>query len=157
MLSIFESLVKSGSRDVSTVLNLLLNELLGVLREHDLSAAECAISVDSLGEVCDMLASREISVSTARKVLSVLVEHPERSGRDVVKGENWGQIYDRQLIEEVVKEVLTSQPKVLKKLQKGGSRGLNAVMGPVQQRLDRRADPHIVMEIVHDIVKRLPR
>ncbi|XP_076449299.1 glutamyl-tRNA(Gln) amidotransferase subunit B, mitochondrial-like [Babylonia areolata] len=157
MLEMFEWLVKDGSREVVPVLNMLLNEFLGVLHEHDCSAAECPIPVESLGEVCDMLASREISTSASRKVLSLLFERPELSGREVVEQESLGQIRDRQLIEEVVNEVLTTQPKVMKKLKKGGSRALNAVMGPVQQKLDRRADPRIVTEIVHDIFKRLPR
>ena len=40
LLDIFESLVSDGSREVKSVLNVLLNDFLGVLHEHDYSAAE---------------------------------------------------------------------------------------------------------------------
>ena len=45
----------------------------------------------------------------------------------------------------------------MKKLKKGGSKAFNSVMGPVQQQLDRRADPVIVKEIVQDILNTLPK
>ncbi|XP_070199894.1 glutamyl-tRNA(Gln) amidotransferase subunit B, mitochondrial-like isoform X2 [Littorina saxatilis] len=156
LLDIFESLMADGSRDLKTLLNVLLNDYIGVLHEHDCTAAECPIRVQSLGEVCDLLASRDISQSTLQKLLPLLFEHPEVGAVEMVDRENWRQIRDRELIEKVINEVL-SNPKVMKKLQKGGARGLNAVMGPVQQALDRRADPQIVTEIVENIYKNLSK
>ena len=40
LLDIFELLMRDGSRGVKNVLNVLLNDFLGVLREHDCSATE---------------------------------------------------------------------------------------------------------------------
>ena len=40
MLELFEQLMEEKSRDARNVLNVLLNEFLGALREHDCSAAE---------------------------------------------------------------------------------------------------------------------
>ena len=44
----------------------------------------------------------------------------------------------------------------MKKVKKGGSKAFNSLMGPVQQKLDRRADPLLVAEVIQDILKKLP-
>ena len=44
----------------------------------------------------------------------------------------------------------------MKKIKKGGSKAFNSLMGPVQLKLDRRADPLLVAEIIQDILKKLP-
>lgn len=40
----------------------------------------------------------------------------------------------------------------MKRIQKGGSK---AIMGAVQQKLDKRADPLLVTQIVQEIMERL--
>ena len=43
----------------------------------------------------------------------MLFENPDPSAVEVVDRENWRQIRDRNLIEQVVKDVISTQPKVV--------------------------------------------
>ena len=47
------------------------------------------------------------------QVLSLLFERPELGVMETVDRENWRQIQDRQLIEQVVNDVLNTHPKVV--------------------------------------------
>ena len=49
----------------------------------------------------------------ASQVLSLLFEDPQLSVVEVVDRNNWRQIRDRQLIEQVVNDVINTNPKVV--------------------------------------------
>ncbi|KAK7469596.1 hypothetical protein BaRGS_00036386 [Batillaria attramentaria] len=159
LLEVFEELVKDGAHDMKSVLRVLLHDYLGVLRKHDYTVAQCPIKMDAIGDVCDLVAAQEIIPASVYKMMCELAEKPELSVKEIVDRDNLRLIQDRKLIEQVIFEVLESEPKVLKKLRKANSKGnglvLKPLLGPVQQRLDQRGNHVIITEIAQEILKKM--
>ncbi|XP_025115923.1 glutamyl-tRNA(Gln) amidotransferase subunit B, mitochondrial-like [Pomacea canaliculata] len=157
LVHLFESLMKKPSRDKEAVINVLLNAFVGLLRAQNCKASECPIPLESLGEICDLVASKDISRAVLQKLLVVLFKSPQLGVTEILDREHWHIIKDRSIIEKTITEILDTNRALLKKVLKRRDESSNAIIGPVQKKLGGLADLQTIVEVLQDILDKRGR
>ncbi|XP_041359895.1 glutamyl-tRNA(Gln) amidotransferase subunit B, mitochondrial-like isoform X2 [Gigantopelta aegis] len=152
LLSFFEEVLQDSKRDPVAVVTILVNEFLGQIHSREITVTNSPVSAVSFGELCDMLSSEKISLSTAKKVLALMFEKPESRPQDIVSEKNWLQVSDTKLIEETCRNVLTNSPKLVTEYKKGKKKVLNALIGQIQKDFQGRANPRLVIETLQRLI-----
>jgi aspartyl-tRNA(Asn)/glutamyl-tRNA(Gln) amidotransferase subunit B len=119
-----------------------------VARTGDQDPAASRVTPAALVELVALVAARRLSVTAAREVLDVLVEH----GGDptqVVAERGLGALDDAAGLEQTVMRAIEADPAAAEQVRTGNAKAIGALVGAVMRETRGRADGAEVTRLIH--------
>lgn len=148
----FEAAVASYQGDPKRVSNWLMNDVLRLINESGIPAAELTITPAYLAEIIKMIDENVINNSTGK----ALIEKVQTSGKSpsaIVAEEGLAKVSDTNTIEEVCKRILAENPEAVTNYRKGKSGLISWFVGQVMKQMGGKADAQLTRQILEDLLK----
>ncbi len=144
----FESALAHASDNPKGVANWINVELASYLNKAGVDIRESKVSAESLGQLVSQIDQDVITGRSAKTILSMLWEQPNRSVDDIIESEGLRQSGDTMELEALVDEVLGANPEQVRQLQAGNQKLIGYFVGQVMKASEGRANPKIVSGII---------
>jgi len=146
----YEELVK-GLSDPVLAANWVVNRVLGYVK--DSSVEEFPIKPYRLRELLVMIEKSEITLNKAKDIFEKMID-TGKSATEIVKEEGITVLKDKRFLQDLVDEVLESNPDLVDKYLRGKTGVLGPLIGQIMKKTKGNADPQLVREL---LVKSLER
>uniref|UniRef100_A0A7N6FIV0 Glutamyl-tRNA(Gln) amidotransferase subunit B, mitochondrial n=1 Tax=Anabas testudineus TaxID=64144 RepID=A0A7N6FIV0_ANATE len=141
LVDYFEEVLKATKKEPRKVIGWVTNELLGLLKQQDMSVSQSLISPPALAELLELQEKGHISSSVAKQVLQQMWRSPGKSGSQIIQEQDLGLVSDTSQLHSICQKVVDSN---------GNKKVLNKLIGLVQKETKGRADPVLVREILQE-------
>jgi len=131
--------------------NYLISDLQGLLKEASVSVGDLQITPENFAEFITLIYEGKISSKLAKQVLSEMFS----SGADpshIIEEKGLNQIVDESELEEIIKEVVSKNPKAAEDFQKGKGNSLQFLMGQVMAQTKGKANPELTAKILQKVL-----
>jgi aspartyl-tRNA(Asn)/glutamyl-tRNA(Gln) amidotransferase subunit B len=128
--------------------NWVKGELLGALNKDELSAGDCPVNAETLGQIILRIKDGTISGKIAKTVFSALWEGTAVSVDNYIESEGLTQVSDSSALEPVVDAIIEANPKQVEQYKGGKTKLLGFFVGQVMKETGGKANPAQVNEIV---------
>jgi aspartyl-tRNA(Asn)/glutamyl-tRNA(Gln) amidotransferase subunit B len=129
----------------------LRRELLRVMHYNKKDMSDLKIDAWHLIELLKMVEAKNITETTAQKILEKLIEKPF-SPKEYVEKEGLGQISGEEELRKLCREAVSENQGAVEDYKKGEEKALNFIVGKVMQKTRGKADPAVVNRILKDII-----
>jgi len=129
------------------VANWMVNDLFRIMNERGIGVDGLKSSPRQLAELIEMVDSGQVSSSTAKDVLAVMVASGDSAGA-IVSREKLTQIDDHLLVAEMVGEVLNDSSEQVTAYLDGKESLIGWFIGQVMLKTAGRADPGVVRRVL---------
>ncbi|KAM4807693.1 glutamyl-tRNA(Gln) amidotransferase subunit B, mitochondrial [Rhinophrynus dorsalis] len=148
----FQTVVEMTKADPKRIIGWLINDLLGHLRQKNLTIEQSPVSATSLAELLTLLENGSISSSAAKQVFQELCKGRGKTPSEIVSERNLGLLKDRVQLEEICQGILEGHKKEVAEIRQGNLKIMNKLIGLVQKTTKGRADPVLVKIILEEKV-----
>uniref|UniRef100_A0A3Q3EX68 Glutamyl-tRNA(Gln) amidotransferase subunit B, mitochondrial n=1 Tax=Kryptolebias marmoratus TaxID=37003 RepID=A0A3Q3EX68_KRYMA len=148
LMEYFEEVMKGTRREPRKVIGWVTNELLGQLKQRDLSVSQSPISPAALAELLELQETGHISSSIAKQVYQEMWNSPGKTAAQTIQEQDLGLVSDVAQLHSICQKVVDSHPDEVCAIRSGNTKVLNKLMGLVQKETKGRADPVLVMDIL---------
>jgi aspartyl-tRNA(Asn)/glutamyl-tRNA(Gln) amidotransferase subunit B len=127
--------------------NWIMNEVLRVVKEQDVSLSEFQIPPARLGGLVRLLEEGKINASVARDIMDKMME----TGKDaatLVEEEGAEQIGEESELEPVVEQVIEENPGPVQDYLQGKKQAVGPLVGQVMRQTQGKADPKLAREML---------
>lgn len=136
---VHQTVVIEKNQPARTVNNWFIHELMGALKKHDLPAEQDIISPSQLAEIICMVTEKQISKTSAKLVLSLLIQDSEETQNHTIS--ELVEMYDLQIpqdiaaddldtaIEAICQEVIEAHPQVEQTIRDGNPKAIKFLVG----------------------------
>ncbi len=146
MAEYFESVAKS-SGDAKLTANWVMGDLQAVLNKNDWSIDESPIQADRLATLIARIKDDTISGKIAKTVFEAMLE--DTSGVDeIIESKGLKQVTDSGAIEQLVDDVIASNPDQVQQFKDGKEQVLGYLVGQAMKLSQGKANPAIVNELL---------
>lgn len=144
------------TRSPKVVANFLINELLTILNKNKVDLEECHIPSSHLAEIVDMLETNRINQYLARLILQEALEQGAsgQSPSQIAADRDWLMITDEAKIEQLCRDVIQRNPKVVEKYRSGKDKMLYALAGDIAKLTEQKADMARTVELLKRLLKK---
>ncbi len=146
----FEEAVKVFN-EPKMIANWLLNDLLGLLHDKQISIEESPVKPEHLAKLVKLIKEGTISSRIGKEVIKEMVE----TGKDpekIVEEKGLKQISDEGAIRQIVEEVLKNFPKEVERYRNGEEKLLGFFVGQVMRATKGKANPKIVNKVIREVL-----
>uniref|UniRef100_A0A3B5Q331 Cytochrome c oxidase assembly factor PET112 homolog n=1 Tax=Xiphophorus maculatus TaxID=8083 RepID=A0A3B5Q331_XIPMA len=150
LMEYFEAVMKGTSRDPRKVIGWVTNELLGLLKQQDLSVSHSPVLPAALAELLELQEAGCISSSAAKQVFQEMWRSPGKAALQIIQELDLGLVSDAADLHRICQKVVDSHPDKVRAVRSGNQKVLNKLMGLVQKETKGRADPVLVREILQE-------
>ncbi|XP_071779505.1 glutamyl-tRNA(Gln) amidotransferase subunit B, mitochondrial [Centroberyx gerrardi] len=150
LVDYFEALVKETKKEPRKVIGWVTKELLGHLKQQDLSVSQSPVSPSALAELLDLQETGHISSSVAKRVFQEMWGSPGKTALQIVQEQDLGLVSDTAELHSICQRVVDSNPDQVQAVRNGNKKVLNKLMGLVQKETKGRADPVLVRAILEE-------
>ena len=148
----FEAAVQAYGGDPKVVSNWIMNEILRMLNELDLSADELVLNPPNLASVIKMVDGGTINAATGKSVL-IKVQESGKPPKAIIEEQGLAQVSDDSALQAVIEDVLAENPDEVSSYR-GGKEGLFGwFMGQVMRETRGKADPKLTRELLQKALK----
>ena len=145
----FESALKFYSQDPKLLCNWLLNDLLGLLNEHQKSIEESPITPQALAELVMLIKDGTLSSKLAKEVIKEMFQSGKRA-KEIVEEKGLKQVSDESVIRSFVLEVIKNNPKEVERYKRGEEKVFGFLVGQVMKLAKGKANPQLVNKILKE-------
>jgi len=149
----FERTVQAFNGDPKTVSNWLVNDIMGILNEREITIDEFVITPQNLAEILTLVDDGTVTTSTGRDLLHNL-DATQRPIREIVEQEGLAQVTDSDAIYDICQEVMDDNPQQVQEYREGNQAVLGWFMGQVMSRTGGKADPQVVRQTLQALLKK---
>ncbi len=145
----FESAVKHF-KDPKGIVNWLINDLQGLLRDKGISIEDSPVKPNQLAELVKLIKEGVISTKIGKDVIKEMVE----TGKDpskIVEEKGLKQIADESEIEGIVKEILDKFPAEVERFKNGEEKLIGFFVGQVMKATKGKANPKVVNQLIRKL------
>jgi aspartyl-tRNA(Asn)/glutamyl-tRNA(Gln) amidotransferase subunit B len=138
---------KAGRKEAQRLLfNYLTSDLRGLMAETGGGFAELKIDPENFAELADMIADKEI---TSRQAKDILREMYATGGdpSSIMKDKNVAMVSDEGALLDVVRSVMSEQPKAVGDYKSGNEAPLQFLVGQAMKALKGQGEPNALKEI----------
>ena len=146
----FESTAKE-LKESKLAANWIMGPLLALLKDQDTTMETLPITADLLAELLKLVENGKINASAAKTIFDRMVETKERPQK-LVKEMGLEQVSDQGELEQIVMEVIESNPDEVKAYQGGKTKLMGFFMGQIMKKSRGKADPKMVTQILKKIL-----
>lgn len=149
----FESAVQAYGGDPKRVSNWLMNDVMRMVNERNITAGELKLTSAYLADIIKLVDSNAINTSTGKSLIEK-VEQSGKSPQQIVAEEGLAKVSDQNAIRSVCAEVLAEAPDQVKNYQ-GGKIGLMGwFVGQVMKKMRGKADPQLAKSILEELLSK---
>jgi aspartyl-tRNA(Asn)/glutamyl-tRNA(Gln) amidotransferase subunit B len=130
----------------------LRRELVRVLNYNKKDLKDVLIDERHMIELLKMVESKEITETTAQKILEKLIEKPF-SPKEYVKKQGIKVVGGEKEIEKICKEVIKDNPQAVDDFKSGEAKAIQFLIGQVMRKTKGQAAPDIVNKIMKKLIK----
>lgn len=129
--------------------NWLLDDLFGLMHDRGETIESLAITPQGLASLLGELQTGAINHATAKNVLVEMIE-TGKSPTDIIRESGMQQISDREILAEVVSDVLAEHPAEVEAYRGGKTALKQWFFGQVMRRTNGQANPVIVQHLLEE-------
>ncbi len=148
----YEQAVKAYAGDPKKVSNWLMNDLLRIINEKSITAAQLKITPGYLAELIKLVDAGTINTSTGKSLLDK-IESSGRPPTELVQAEGLGQVSDDSAIRNACMEVMKESPDEVASYKNGKVTLIGWFVGQVMKKMRGKAEPQLTRRILEEILK----
>ncbi|KAJ8028514.1 Glutamyl-tRNA(Gln) amidotransferase subunit B, mitochondrial [Holothuria leucospilota] len=154
LADLFEELYsKVATKDVKSVINWCLIDLLQCLHDRNMTIPTSPVPVSRLVDVLNYLQSGHLSAKSALKLLNMLFDKDSRSVSEIMSQEDLQQINSPEEVMKLCEEVMDEESDMVE-LYQTNKKVINRLMGSIQKKTKGRVDPKMARKIMEDLLER---
>ncbi|XP_037621057.1 glutamyl-tRNA(Gln) amidotransferase subunit B, mitochondrial [Sebastes umbrosus] len=151
LVEFFEAVLKATKKEPRKVIGWVTNELVGHLKQQDMSVSQSPVSPSALAELLDLQETGHISSSVAKQVFQEMWRSSgKKTAPQIIQEQDLGLVSDTAQLHNICQKVVDSHPEEVHAIRSGNKRVLNKLMGLVQKETKGRADPVLVRAILQE-------
>ncbi len=134
--------------------NYLISDLQGLLKETSAFVKDLKITPEDFAEFITLIYEGIISSKLAKQVLSEMFS----SGADpshIIEEKGLNQIVDESELEEIIKEVVSKNPKAVEDFKKGKDNSIQFLVGQVMAVTKGKASPDLANKIIREVLTKM--
>ena len=143
----FEAVAALGSCQPKNISNWLLGDITRIINEKNLTLADTSLSAEKLAEMLAMIEKGEISTTAGNTVLEEII-FSDKTAADVVEEKGLRQMNDTAALEQVVRDILAANPKVVEDYRGGKTNALGFLVGQCMRASKGKGNPNIMREML---------
>ncbi len=147
----FENTVAAYGEDPKRVSNWLMNDVLRILNERGLTAADLKLTPEYLARIIELVDTNTINTSTGK----ALVEKVEETGiapESIVEKEGLAKVSDTTAIRSICKQVIDENPDQVATYRGGKLSIIGWFVGQVMKKSRGKADPQTARTILEELL-----
>jgi aspartyl-tRNA(Asn)/glutamyl-tRNA(Gln) amidotransferase subunit B len=150
----FEEAAKSYRGEAQKVSNIILSDLLGILKEEKIELKDIPFPASYIGDLLNLVDENVISLRVAKEEVLPEMVKTGKSPKVIVEEKGLKQISDTSEIEKIIKEAFKNNPKAVKQYKTGDERkkqkAVQFFIGQVMKATKGKANP-----IARDLIIKL--
>jgi aspartyl-tRNA(Asn)/glutamyl-tRNA(Gln) amidotransferase subunit B len=147
----FEQTVAALGGQAKSVSNWMMNDVLRLLRERGLNAAELRLTPADLAEIIRMVEARQITANTGKDLLQRVEDTGRRPG-DIVAAEGLAQVSDAEEIQSLARKVLAESGEQVTAYRAGKATLIGWFVGQIMRKSGGKADPQKAREVLEELL-----
>ncbi|MBX3048768.1 MAG: Asp-tRNA(Asn)/Glu-tRNA(Gln) amidotransferase subunit GatB [Anaerolineales bacterium] len=147
----YETAVASYAGDPKRVSNWLMNDILAMLNESGLSAAELKLTPQYLAEILKLMDAGTVNTPTGKALLAKVQASGEAPAA-IVEAEGLGQVSDEGQLRALAEEIVAANPDNVASYRSGKQALIGWFVGQVMARTGGKADPKAVQAILRALL-----
>jgi aspartyl-tRNA(Asn)/glutamyl-tRNA(Gln) amidotransferase subunit B len=125
----------------------IAEEVLAQLNYREVSLSETKLSLDIFVELVELIGSKSVTDTVAKKLLERVVDSGEHPN-SIVEKEGLGAVKDESALEKAVDEAISENPKAVDDYKSGNKGSVNFIMGQVMRKMQGRAQAHDIIPLI---------
>lgn len=150
LVTYFDRLISLGA-SAKRASSWLQQEVLRVLNEESLEIEEFSISPEQLAELIAAIEAGELDTTKAKEVFNYWLKNPGKSVQEAKDALGIKEV-DQGEIEELCRELLKENEKIVQQFKDGNTKALGALIGAAKKK-NPNADPRLVRELCQKIIE----
>lgn len=148
----FEQAAAAYDGAAKSISNWLMNDVLRMLRERDMTAGEFGLKPGQLAEIVTLVESNLVTTNTGKELLEKVVAMG-KSPAEIVEAEGLAQVSDDSAIRQLAQDVLDQNPDQVATYKGGKDTLIGWFVGQVMRASKGKANPQMAKEILEDLLK----
>ncbi len=148
----FEEAAKSYKGEAQRVSNIILSDLLGILKEEKIELKDVPFPASYIGELLNLVDENIISLRVAKEEVLPEMVKTGKSPKVIVEEKGLKQISDTSEIEKIIKEAFKNNPKAVKQYKIGDERkkqkAVQFFIGQVMKATKGKANPKLARDLI---------
>jgi len=141
----FEQTSKHSSS--KQIINWILRDVLGYLKEQNISLIELKVTPEKLASLLELLQKGVIN-ATAAKEIFVIIAQTGKEPADIVKEKGFEQIGSADELEPIVKKILEINTKEVERYKAGEQKLFGFFVGQVMKETKGKGNPQLINELI---------
>lgn len=136
-----------GVHPSKQVVNWILRDLMGYLKEHKVTLADCTVTPEKLAAIAKMLDEGVINNHAAKEVFETVAT----TGQDpvgIVKERGLEQVGASQELETIIKKVVTDNPHQAQQYREGKDKLFGFFVGQAMKETQGKGNPKVIKELL---------
>lgn len=129
------------------LVNWILRDVMGYLKEHKLSINEYKVTPEKLAEIVELVDNGTINNHAAQEVLAAVAE-TGAAPADVIKEKGLEQIGSADELEQIVKEIIAENQKQVEAFKAGNQKLFGFFVGQAMKKTQGRGNPKMLQELL---------
>jgi aspartyl-tRNA(Asn)/glutamyl-tRNA(Gln) amidotransferase subunit B len=129
------------------VINWILRDLLGYVKENNITLKECAVTPQKLAAIIDMIESNKINNHAAKEVFA-LVAQTGGEPAAIVKEKGLKQIGSIDELDAIIKKIVDENPDTVAAYKQGKDRLFGFFVGQAMKKTEGKGDPKVIQTLL---------
>ncbi len=147
----FEATVQAYGGDPKRVSNWMMNEILRMLNDRNMTADQLKLTPQYLAEILKLVDANTINNSTG-KGLIIKVEETGKAPSKIVESEGLAQVSDDSAIRAVCQKIVDANPNEVASFKGGKVSLIGWFVGQVMREMRGKADPQAARRILEELL-----
>lgn len=130
-----------------SIINWVLRDVMGYLKEHKLSLAEFKVTPEKLAHIVELVESGKINNSAAKEVFEVVAQTGQNPA-EVVSQKGLEQVGASPELEAMIKTIVDANPTVVADYKSGKERLFGFFVGQAMQKTQGKGNPKIIQDLL---------
>ena len=127
----------------------ITSKLLGLLNEKQITIKDIKFTHENFAELIALVYDNRVNSTNAFKILTIMVAlDKDKDPTHILEEKGWGQITDKDKINEVVDEIIKNYPKQIKEFKTGKESVIKFLIGMAMKATEGSANPKVVEKIL---------
>uniref|UniRef100_A0A336KRT3 Glutamyl-tRNA(Gln) amidotransferase subunit B, mitochondrial n=1 Tax=Culicoides sonorensis TaxID=179676 RepID=A0A336KRT3_CULSO len=139
LLKIFDKILSDNpNRNPKYVSNILTNNVRTLCNKKKCQIIDLKLTHIQIGQVVDLLENQTINQNFVLPILEILEKNENYTAEIIVENKNWQQILDNDTIENVCRNIIKNNSKLVNQYFKGKDKTFFALAGLIAKEMDGR-------------------
>ncbi len=129
------------------LINWVLRDVMGYLKEHKQSIAEFKITPEKLAQLMNLLAKGTINNRAAQEIFELVAQDGSEPA-EIVKAKGLEQIEDPAALEKIIKEIIDANPDNVAAYKSGKDKLFGFFVGQAMQKTKGKGNPQVINDLL---------